>query len=439
MRETALSGYQNAMDATTKDASNYVSLFYHKFAKCKEQEMQYIVITEGASAKAAAAVLSNEKLRKGAGWILVATLSPLILIIAVICSLGAGGADHNNQAVAATFYGSSYSKEVPAEFQHHIEEMCTAFFLLDSAVSSANGQMDSGNSLDPIRVKAVFYALCFGEDAPSARAANQFVKCFYTTETRTRTVKVENGDGTFTTEKEKYTVAVPISLYQAYANLEAQLDRTITADDMSNIDHIYAMIAGAAGSGSYSSEFLRGDGSSIELDISTFSDPATKNAADLVTYAIHAWESGWGYVWGTYGCVLTDSLFAYKLEQYPEVAGNYEDFIRANWLGGRTTDCVGLIKGYGWLNPETLSIDYAANGMPDVGANQMYYSASVSGTIDTMPDTPGLAVWHDGHIGVYIGDGHVIEAMGTKYGVVKTELDGRGWTHWLQIPYINYN
>lgn len=398
-----------------------------------------MAVPVGAIVKAAATVLTNEKLRKGVGWILVAVLSPLILIIAVICSLATGGADHNNQAVAATFYGSSYSAEVPAEFRYHIEEMRTAFSLLDSAVSSANGQMDSGNGLDPIRVKAVFYALCFGEDAPSSRAANRFVECFYTTETRTRTVEVENEDGTVTTTEEEYTAVVPVSLYQAYANLEAQLGRTITEDDKSNINHIYSMIAGAAGGGSYGGEFLRGDGSSIELDISTFTDPTTKNAADLVTYAIHAWESGWGYVWGTYGCVLTDSLFAYKLEQYPDGVGNYEDFIRANWLGGRTTDCVGLIKGYGWLNPETLSIDYATNGMPDIGANQMYYSASVSGTIDTMPDKPGLAVWHDGHIGVYIGDGYVIEAMGTKYGVVKTELAGRGWTHWLEIEYINYD
>ena len=398
-----------------------------------------MAVSAGVIAKAAATVLSNEKLRKGVGWVLVAVLSPLILIIAVICSLATGGADHNNQAVAATFYGSSYSSEVPAEFRYHIEEMRTAFSLLDSAVSSANGQMDSGNGLDPIRVKAVFYALCFGEDAPSRRAANRFVECFYTAETRTRTVEVVNEDGTVTTEEETYTVAVPLSLYQAYANLEAQLGRTITDDDKSNINHIYTMIAGAAGGGNYSGEFLRGEGSSIELDISAFTDPTTKNAADLVTYAIHAWESGWGYVWGTYGCVLTDSLFAYKLEQYPDGVGNYEDFIRENWLGGRTTDCVGLIKGYGWLNPDTMTIDYGTNGMPDLGANQMYYSASVSGTIDTMPDIPGLAVWHDGHIGVYIGNGEVIEAMGTKYGVVKTELAGRGWTHWLQIEYINYD
>lgn len=398
-----------------------------------------MAISGVAIAKAAAAVLSNEKLRKGVGWILVAVLSPLILIIALICSLATGEADHNNLAVGACFYGSSYSEQVPVEYRTHISEMQAAFSLLDSAVSSANGQTDSGNGLDPIRVKAVFYALCFGEDTPSDREADSFVKCFYTTETRTRTVEVANDDGTVTETEEEYTVAVPLSLYQAYANLEAELGRSITDDDRSNVDHIYTMIAGAVGGASYSGAYLRGDGSSIDLDISTFKDPTTKNADDLVTYAIHAWESGWGYVWGTYGCVLTDSLFAYKLEQYPDGVGNYEDFIRANWLGGRTTDCVGLIKGYGWLNPETLTIDYGTNGMPDLSANQMYYAASVSGTIDTMPDIPGLAVWHDGHIGVYIGNGEVIEAMGTKYGVVKTQISERSWTHWLKIEYINYD
>ena len=36
--------------------------------------------------------------------------------------------------------------------------------------------------------------------------------------------------------------------------------------------------------------------------------------------------------------VLTDSLFASKLAQYPDGVGSYEDFIRENWLGGR--NCV---------------------------------------------------------------------------------------------------
>ena len=397
-----------------------------------------MAVTAGMLARAAATALSNEKLRKGIGWGLVAVLSPVILLIAALCSIGTGGADHNNQAVAAAFYGTSYSSEVPMAFRSHIEDMRTAFSLLDSAVASVNVRTEGGNSLDLIRVKAVFYALCFCDDAPSRRAANRFVKCFYTWETRTRTVEVESEDGTVTSTEE-YTVAVPVSLHQAYANLEAELGRTITEDDKSNINHIYTMIAGTEGGGSYDGSFIAGGDRSIELDISTFANPTTKNATDLVTYAVHAWESGWGYVWGTYGNVLTESLLAYKVSQYPDGVGNHENFIRAHWLGGRTTDCVGLIKGYSWLSPETMTIDYGTHGMPDIGANQMYYTARESGPISTMPDIPGLAVWHEGHIGVYIGGGQVIEAMGTKYGVVKTELAKRNWTHWLKVPYISYD
>ena len=132
-----------------------------------------MAVSAGMIAKAAATVLSNEKLRKGVGWTLVAILSPIIVLIALLCSIGSGGADHNNQAVAASFYGVSYSTEVPAEFRHHIEEMRTAFSLLDSAVASVNGQTESGNGLDPIRIKAVFYALCFGEDNNEQAKANQ--------------------------------------------------------------------------------------------------------------------------------------------------------------------------------------------------------------------------------------------------------------------------
>ena len=140
----------------------------------------------------------------------------------------------------------------------------------------------------------------------------------------------------------------------------------------------------------------------------------------------------------SFGNILTEGAFASKLEQYPEAVGNYADFIRANWIGRRTADCVGLIKSYEWFDPETETIQYASHGMPDVGAVQMYYAAAESGPIDTIPEIPGLAVWQSGHIGVYIGNGEVIEAMGTMYGVVKTRLDGSGWTHWLKVPYINY-
>lgn len=135
---------------------------------------------------------------------------------------------------------------------------------------------------------------------------------------------------------------------------------------------------------------------------------------------------------------MTRSLYKAKAEQYPDEVGGYADFIEEHWIGGRTADCVGLIKGYGWFNPETGKIEYGTNGMPDIGADTMYANAEESGTIDTIPEIPGLAVWHEGHIGIYIGNGQVIHASGTKVGVVQTPIGNSGWTHWLKIPYITY-
>ena len=386
-----------------------------------------------ALVKATIALLTDPKARKALGWILVAVLSPVILLIAFLCSLGSGAAQHNNAMVDYSFYSVDYTGEVPAEFEEQMDYIRTSFSSLDSAVASVNATAEA-SGLDPIQVKAAYLVLCSeGQMSPEA-----FVNYFYTTEQRTRTVYAANEGGEVVSSTETYTVTVPRSLSSAYSSLSAALGQDITSEEKLYVQDVYTKIAGKGGE-DYEGSFLRGSDPSVELDVSTFTDPGTKNAHDLVAYANHAWESGWGYVWGTYGHVLTESLLDSKLQQYPDGVGKFEDFIRANWLDGRTTDCVGLIKGYGWLDPESLTIKYGTNGMPDIGANTMFHNATVSGPISTIPDNPGLAVWMDGHIGVYIGGGEVIEASGTKIGVIKTQLAGRGWTHWLVVPYISYD
>ena len=390
-----------------------------------------------ALARLGAAVLSDERGRKAVGWLAVAILAPVILAAAVLCSVGAGGEAHNRAAISACFCGVSFAEKIPHEFREHITDMQTAFSRLDSAIQTVNENAEDGG-LDATRVKAVFYALCFGEDAPSRREATAFVGCFYTSEMRTRTVQTTNQEtGETRTEEEEYTVNVPVSMETAYANVAALLGREVTNDDRGNVEKIYTLIAGSADSGGAGG--MRGDQPSIGLDASVLTDPATKNAADLVAYAEYAWRSGWGYVWGSYGNLLNEATLQSLMRQYPEMVGGYESIIRAKWLGGRTTDCVGLIKSYSWFDPDTQTIRYGTNGMPDVGANAMYHAATESGTIDTIPEVPGLAVWREGHIGVYVGGGYVIEARGTSSGVVKTKLAGRGFTHWLKIPYIRYD
>ena len=174
------------------------------------------------------------------------------------------------------------------------------------------------------------------------------------------------------------------------------------------------------------------------IDTSAYVDPGTKNNLDLVQWAVAAEKTGWGYVWGTYGRILTRTLFEMKLEQYPEDVGAYEEYIADNYIGKRTADCVGLIKGYSWYDPQTESFGYGVNGMPDLSANQIYEYATEKGSIDTIPEIPGLLVWMDGHVGIYIGNGEVIEARGTYYGVVRTQLSRRGWQAWAKVPGITY-
>lgn len=68
----------------------------------------------------------------------------------------------------------------------------------------------------------------------------------------------------------------------------------------------------------------------------------------------------------------------------------------------------------------------------------MYSSCTEKGTIDRIPEIPGLLVFMPRHVGVYIGNGKVIEARGHAYGVVETNLKDRGWKQWGKCKFIEY-
>ncbi len=201
-------------------------------------------------AKAAAIVLTDEKTRKAVGWVLVAILSPIILLIAFLCSLGSGATEHNITAVELCFYDTiAIPADTPEEYRVCIEAMRTSFSQLDTAIAAINENTEEGNRLDDIRVKAIFYALYFG--AESHGDAQTFADCFVTYEERTRTVPVEGSDPPAETE-ENYTAAIPIEdLNTVWQNIAAAVGVTPTAEQQSNADSIYNLIRyGAAGGGS---------------------------------------------------------------------------------------------------------------------------------------------------------------------------------------------
>ena len=165
---------------------------------------------------------------------------------------------------------------------------------------------------------------------------------------------------------------------------------------------------------------------------------------------------GQPYWMGTCIYKASENLLTRKAEQYPSsyAASRMKRYRQDIAAGKVVADCIGAAKGYAWSGggqcvmesigtDKTITSKYGSNGCPDKGANSMITYAKQKGmawgTIDTLPDTVGLALYKSGHVGYYAGGGHAIEWKGYSYGCVKTKVADRGWTHWHKLLFIQYS
>lgn len=160
---------------------------------------------------------------------------------------------------------------------------------------------------------------------------------------------------------------------------------------------------------------------------------------------------GMPYWYGTCGYKCSEDLLKRKKNQYPDHYGSsrmsrYRQDISKKKV---CQDCIGLIKGFFWTGGGQGILDYLkgtgdfknsyqSNGMPDKSADGfltwLKKQGCRNGTISSIPDVPGIPVFMSGHVGVYVGNGDVIEARGFSYGVVKTKLKDRKWKYWAYLP-----
>ncbi len=160
-----------------------------------------------------------------------------------------------------------------------------------------------------------------------------------------------------------------------------------------------------------------------------------KTNTGLVAYAKA--QLGKPYWYGTFGQTASKSLHNSKKAQYPNYYLQSKYKVRFDTqYGQRVHDCVGLIKGYLWSASTTATPKY--NSSQDVSANGMLSKCKEKGKIATLPEIAGVLVFFDGHVGVYEGNGKVLEARGHDYGVVRTNLKDRPWTNWGKCPWIDY-
>ena len=147
---------------------------------------------------------------------------------------------------------------------------------------------------------------------------------------------------------------------------------------------------------------------------------------------------------------------AYKInsirfpEEYKKDPKVYEQAITENEV---VTDAIGLIKGYAWSNggkeilenrgnPIVHSYKIGENGCPDKSVNGMFVWATEQnikwGEIDTLPNVPGLVLTYHGYLGIYEGNGFVIEADKEKGYVTRESIQNKPWRFWYQLPFIEY-
>ena len=152
-----------------------------------------------------------------------------------------------------------------------------------------------------------------------------------------------------------------------------------------------------------------------------------------------ALEEKWGYIWGTAGEKWTEAKQK-ELERTTDADRAQGRQYGSKWIGHRVADCSGL---FSWAFKQLGGTIYH-------GSDTMYRKYCVNkGELSKGKRTdrgtlkPGTAVfvWNGStysHVGLYAGDGIVIEAMSTLKGVTTTKVTAGKWTHWGEMAGIDY-
>lgn len=186
--------------------------------------------------------------------------------------------------------------------------------------------------------------------------------------------------------------------------------------------------------------------SRIEVDIN--SDACTNflsmnlNAADFVRYVCNLKDNYHvRYVWGTIMHLLDETLLQAKQKEYPDWFTRSKVAQLRNEMQTQVPvygcDCSGLIKSYyfGGLNAPHY------HPLFDLNSRMLYEISSGKGSIESLPEKPGLCLYMEGHVGIYIGSGSVIEAtLNPEYGdgIVETSIEQRSWLYWFECPFVCY-
>jgi len=171
-----------------------------------------------------------------------------------------------------------------------------------------------------------------------------------------------------------------------------------------------------------------------------------KTAADFVAFLNELVRLKVSYRYAHWGNIVTEETIRRSARLFPKFWSDdrvKKAIARMNGVD-RACDCSGALKWFIGLGPwrpgeSLMKVNVTLKSAYDFSANMLREACSIKGNMSTFPKIPGAAVFFDGHVGYYVGGDTVVEAQGFDYGVVKTKLSARPWTHWgLPTKWIDY-
>lgn len=180
------------------------------------------------------------------------------------------------------------------------------------------------------------------------------------------------------------------------------------------------------------------------------------NPKDLVAQFESYLKNNDGYIWGTAGLLWTEARQKQKVNYMVNKYGpnwinsdkakedNYYMAARygSKWVGHIVEDCSGAFtRAFKALGGEMYH-----------GSNTMWNSwCTAKGELKNGRRTdgkellPGTAIFtynkktgKRGHVGLYVGNGEVIEAKGTQAGVTSSKVTDSKWVEWGELKGVDY-
>ena len=154
-------------------------------------------------------------------------------------------------------------------------------------------------------------------------------------------------------------------------------------------------------------------------------------AMDIVALFQKALAEHWGYIWGQAGSLWTEARQKAAIREQTVKYGK-------KWIGHYVADCSGMFSwafkklgGYMYHGSNTMWKKYMVNKGPLTKGQR-------SDGQELKPGTAVFKVKGDNyhHVGLYVGNGTVIEAKGTYYGVVTSTVST--WHAWGEMKGVDY-